>query len=518
MKKKLSVICFAFLGLMNIPSVFADRDANRFQDLRSVDEGSYDDAEVRVNGKSKSKNANNGIMNDAFVRNINNRKNEEAKNDAKRAQKMEKEIDIHSIHFLKFDKEMDEVFIPNPDVVDVSLLNKKSLYFSGLGVGKTPLIIRDEEGKTLCDYLIKVTYPLGDIKKSIAKIFPDLEIDLISIDSNLILKGNVASPEMAQDVLDIVGRFVDRGKIINKLTIETATQVLLKVKIAEVTRKVNKSLGINWRALSVTGASSGLIGMTAGSNNAASLPEFLADADGIKTNLLEKDEGVLKSNIGGGRWIVSAGINNLSALIDALASESFATVLAEPNIVALSGQSATFKAGGEQGYKATSTTSSGNDTVNFKPWGTSVEFTPVVLSEDRINIKVNAEVSALGVTNDDGSPNTTNKRVETVVELGSGQSLALAGLLQTDRKSNSTETPFFAEIPLIGSLFRSSNIESKENELVIIVTPYIVKPSSKQLKTPADAIPKMLSPLKSITKRRFHRLGQEADSAGFSLK
>ena len=142
----------------------------------------------------------------------------------------------------------------------------------------------------------------------------------------------------------------------------------------------------------------------------------------------------------------------------------------------------------------------------------------MVLSEDRINIKVNAEVSALGVTNDDGSPNTTNKRVETVVELGSGQSLALAGLLQTDRKSNSTETPFFAEIPLIGSLFRSSNIESKENELVIIVTPYIVKPSSKQLKTPADAIPKMLSPLKSITKRRFHRLGQEADSAGFSLK
>lgn len=513
MKKKLSVICFAFLGLMNIPSVFADRDANRFQDLRSVDEGSYDDAEVRVNGKSKSKNANNGIMNDAFVRNINNRKNEEAKNDAKRAKKMEKEIDIHSIHFLKFDKEMDEVFIPNPDVVDVSLLNKKSLYFSGLGVGKTPLIIRDEEGKTLCDYLIKVTYPLGDIKKSIAKIFPDLEIDLISIDSNLILKGNVASPEMAQDVLDIVGRFVDRGKIINKLTIETATQVLLKVKIAEVTRNITKSLGIDWRTLSSSGGgSSGLIGMAAGIDTKG-FPKYSTN---VTTDVIDD---VLTAEIKGGRWVVAAGVNNLSALIDAVAQEEFGTILAEPNLVALSGKSATFKSGGQFGYTVNQGDTGSNKTTEFKDWGTALEFTPVVLSEDRINIKVKTEVSSLEPRKDENSaPALATKNVETVIELGSGQSIVLAGLLQKQATTNSTETPFFAEIPLIGSLFKSSHIESTERELVIIVTPYIVKPSSSRLKVPTDMIPKMLSPLKSITKRRFHRFGQEADSAGFSLK
>ena len=514
MKKKLSVICFAFLGLMNVSSVLADNDTNRFRDLESVGKGSYDEAQMLINGKSKNKNANNGIMNDEFVRNIKNRKDEEAKDDALRAQKKEKEIDVHSIHFIKFDREMDEVFIPNPDVLDVNLLSKKSLYFSGLGVGKTPLIIRDKEGKTLCDYLIKVTYPLGDIKKAVAKIFPDLEIELVSIDSNLVLKGSVASPEMAQDVLDIVERFVDHGKIINKLTIETATQVLLKVKIAEVSREMKNSLGVNWRALSASGPSAGLIGMAAG-NSTGGFPEFSSD---VSTDLLATD-GILTSDIGGGRWIVSAGINNLSALIEALASESFATILAEPNLIALSGKSAKFKSGGEYGYNVPSSGSNAMTTA-FKNWGTSIEFTPVVLSEDRININVKAEVSSIEKANTavNGTPSLATKNVDTTVELGSGQSLALAGLLQRDKSTETNETPFFADLPLIGSLFRRSDETSTERELVIIVTPYIVKPSSKQLKTPVDMIPKMLSPLKSITKRRFHRLGQEADSAGFSLK
>lgn len=510
MKKRLSVLCMAFLGLVNIPSVLAGENVKHLGDSAAIGEESVKKTDSGVARKSS-----NGIMKEVFVRSVKNQKKEEARDDAIRAVKTEKEIEINSVNFLKFKKKIGEIFIPNSDVADVEMLSDKSLYLSGMAPGVTSLVVHDKDGKVLADYIVRVTYPLRDIKGAIAKIFPDLEIDLVSVDNNLILKGNVASPEMAQDVLDIVGRFVDQGKIINKMSIETATQVMLKVKIAEVTRGVKKSLGINWRALSVTGASSGLIGVTAG-HSTGSLPEFLADAESIKTNLLEAD-GVLASNIGGGRWIVSAGINNLSALIDALASESFATVLAEPNLVALSGQSATFKSGGERGYTVSQSNSNSN-TTEFKEWGTSVEFTPIVLSEDRINIKVKAEVSTLGETNKDGSPNVEKKNVETVVELGSGQSLALAGLLQTSRDSSSVETPFLSSIPLIGSLFRNSAVNSNERELVIIVTPYIVKPSSKQLRTPSDMIPKMLSPLKSIVKRRFHQLGQGADSAGFSLK
>ena len=480
MKKRLSILCFAFLGLVNVPSVFADKDT--------------------------------GIMKPDFVRSIKNQKKEEAKNDAIRAIKTEKEIEVDSVNLLKYERKIGEIFIPNPKIADIDMLSDKSLYLSGLAPGVTPLVVHDKDGKVLADYIIKVTYPLRDIKEAISKIFPDLEIELVSIDNNLILKGSVASPEMAQDVLDIVGRFVDQGKIINKMTIETATQVMLKVKIAEVTRNITKSLGINWRTLSASdGGSSGLIGMAAG-NSTRSLPEFSTE---VMKDVLD---GPLSADMDGGKWIVAAGINNLSALIDAAASETFATILAEPNLVALSGKKATFRSGGQYGYEVTQK-GSDNKTTEFKDWGTSLEFTPIVLSEDRINIEVNTEVSSIESKKDeDSAPNLATKKVNTVVELGSGQSIVLAGLLQKQNSTGTIETPFLADIPLIGALFRSSTESLDERELVIIVTPYIVKPSSRQLKVPTDMVPKMLSPLKSITKRRFHRLGKEADSAGFSLK
>ncbi len=482
MKKRLSILCMVFWGLANIPNVLAVENTN-------------------------------GIMKDTFVRSIKNHKKTEAENDAIRAVRKEKEIEINSVNFEKFGKKIGEIFIPNSEVADVEMLSDKSLYLSGIAPGVTSLVIHDKDGKVLADYVVRVTYPLKDIKRAISKIFPDLEIELVSVDKNLILKGDVASPEMAQDVMDIVKRFVEPDKIVNRMSIETATQVMLKVKIAEVTRNITKSLGINWRALSSSGPSGGLIGMAAGKSTGG-FPEFSTD---VAKDLL-KEKGVLTSEIGGGRWIVSAGINNLSALIEALASESFATILAEPNLVALSGKPATFKSGGEHGYNVP-TSGSNAMTTEFKKWGTSIEFTPVVLSEDRINIKVKAEVSSIEPgTSANSAPNLATKNVETVVELGSGQSLALAGLMQKSRGIDTKETPFLAEIPLIGSLFRNSNISSVERELVIIVTPYIVKPSSKQLKTPVDMVPKMLSPLKSIIKRRFYQLGQEADSAGFSLK
>ncbi|MBO4405242.1 MAG: pilus assembly protein N-terminal domain-containing protein [Alphaproteobacteria bacterium] len=503
MKKRLSVLCMAFLGLVDIPSVLAEENVKHFGDSAAIGEESAKKTDAGVGSKSS-----NGIMKEVFVRSVKNQKEEEARDDAIRAIKTEKEIEINSVNFLKFKKKIGEIFIPNSDIADVEMLSDKSLYLSGMAPGVTSLVIHDKDGKVLADYVVRVTYPLRDIKGAIAKIFPDLELDLVSIDNNLILKGSVASPEMAQDVLDIVGRFVDQGKIINKMSIETATQVMLKVKVAEVTRDVTKSLGINWRALSASGPSAGLVGVATG--NTSGLPEFSSDAAAdVLDNVLNADMQ------GGGKWIVSAGINNLSALIDALASESFATILAEPTLVALSGQEAKIDSGGEQGYVIYENNTS---STKFKDWGTAVTFTPKVLSEDRINIKVSSKVSSISGQNPDGSPNTVKKEVNTVVELGSGQSFAIAGILQVNRSIKTTETPFLADLPLIGSLFRSSNVSSVERELVIIVTPYIVKPSSKKLKAPSDMVPKMLSPLKSIINRRFHQLGQEADSAGFSLK
>jgi pilus assembly protein CpaC len=323
------------------------------------------------------------------------------------------------------------------------------------------------------------------------------------------------------DVQEIVGRFIESSKVINKLSIETATQVMLKVKIAEVSRSVSKTLGINWKALSLGKDVSGMhYGFIAG--NAAGFPAFnvvdpsaaSAAADATKTAV----DTALTAKVEGGRWLAhTGGSNGLSALIEALANESFASVLAEPTLVALSGKTATFNAGGEESYLVRQEGNNSN-TTEFKSWGTGIEFTPIVLSEDRINITVKPTVSTLGAKNTEGLPSITTKEASTTVELGSGQSLVIAGLLQTTKSSVSVETPFLADLPLFGSLFRNSDVSTNEKELVIIVTPYIVKPSSKQLKTPNELVPRMYSPLESILTRKFHKNVKKSGSAGFSIK
>jgi pilus assembly protein CpaC len=364
----------------------------------------------------------------------------------------------------------------------------------------------------IANYQVRVTYPLKEIKKAIIEMYPEINIEIISVDNSIVLKGKVPSPEIAYDIQELVGRFVESSKIVNKLSIETATQVMLKVKVAEVTRNLTKSLGINWRALShgkdVTGVHYGFM-----AGNMGSFPAFTTDVTEIKTAMANTS-----ATIKGGQWLVHTGgdSNGLSALLEALASESFASVLAEPTLVALSGKTATFKAGGEEGYIVKQTGNEGN-TTEFKEWGTSIEFTPVVMSEDRINITVKPVVSTVNYENGNSTPSLVTKEAETTVELGSGQSLAIAGLLQTNKNTSREETPFLSDLPLIGSLFRSSSVTKVEKELIIIITPYIVKPSSKPLKLPTDMVPRMYSPLESILTRKFHKPVKTNRAAGFSI-
>lgn len=431
-----------------------------------------------------------------------------------------KEIEVKSANFIKLKRKAKEVFIPDPEVIDVQLLSDNSLYLIGLTPGSSSLVINDKNGKALVDCKVVVTYPLKSMKDAIKEMHPDTKVDVISVDKSIILRGKVPSPEIAQDVVDIAGKFVETTNIINKLEIGTATQVMLKVKIAEVTRNVSKSLGINWRTVSNPRSGEGgmAYGMAFGNTSGFFKPEV--NGNGYETGqaLLDPDDGLLSVEKGG-RWLAySNGHNPLTALIDALAAESFASVLAEPTLVALSGTTATFKAGGELGYRVQQ---DGSDTytTEFKDWGTEIEFTPTVLSEDRINITVKPKVStvSLGST---GQPEVASKEASTTVELGSGQSLAIAGLLQTSKNSTSSETPFLSDLPLIGSLFRNSTVSNDQKELVVVVTPYIVKPSSKQLKVPTDMVPRMYSPLESILARRFHvkYKKDKPHNAGFSIR
>ena len=465
---------------------------------------SYQAEDNRDEASRIDENQSAGIMKKSFVKKVKDEKLAQLKADEARAEKAIKEIELNSVNFLKFKEKLGEIFISNSDIADIEMLNDRSLYLSGKAPGTTALIIMNKEGKTVANYQIRVTYQIDEIKKAISKVFPALDLTISSIEDSVMLQGRVPSPEAASDIKYIVSKFVASDKIINKMIVETATQVMLKVKVAEVNRDLTKSFGLSWRTLTVGGhGSSAFMGFANGStqgllDNAGDIGKFVTTADG-------------------GRWVMAAGPNNLAAFIDALATESYASVLAEPNLVALSGKSATFKSGGEYGYTVKQSTNSDSNTTEFKDWGTSVEFTPIVLSEDRISIKVKAEVSTIKTTKDTSTPALETKNVETVVELGSGQSLALAGLLQTTQSTASTESPFLSKIPGIGALFRNSNIVKNEKELVIIVTPYIVKPSSSKLKAPTDSAPKMLSPLCSILSRKFHQSIRKTNN-GFSLK
>lgn len=434
----------------------------------------------------------------------------------------EKIIELNSVNFIKLKSKANEIFIPDPTIIDVQLLSDNSLYLMGLEPGITSLVINDKNGDTLVNCKVRVTYPLKSIKDAIKELHPDSCVEIVSIDSSIVLKGRVPSPESASEIQDIVGRFIDKEKIINRLVIETSTQVMLKVKIAEVSRALTKSLGINWRAFSSADGLSGTsFGFMAGTTTKGFLKD-ITEIGGIKEALLDTTEGPLASELKGGRWMFhNGGRRGLSGLIDALSDEAFASVLAEPTLIALSGKKAIFKSGGETGYEV-SQSNSDSKTTEFKEWGTSVEFTPIVLSEDRINITVTPKVSTLSFENGrDKPPSLATKEASTTIELGSGESMAIAGLLQKDKSTSSNETPLLADIPLLGALFRSSTVKNTEKEIVIIITPYIVKPSSKQLKTPIDMMPRIFSPLGSLLNRKFHgskKKYKKVNAAGFSIK
>lgn len=476
----------------------------------------------------------------------------------------EKTIEVNSVNFIKLKSKANEIFIPDPTIIDVQLLSNNSLYLIGLAPGVTTLVINDKKGKALINCKVNVTYPIKSITKVVKELHPDAAIEIVSIDDSIVLKGKVPSPEAAKEVSDIVNRFIESDKIVNRLKIETSTQVMLKLKIAEVERTLNNSLGLHWRAYSaadgIAGASFGFMsgntssgfmtnladGSSSSGSEAGSSGESgegsssgegasgeAAGAAGatvaavsditntVKTKLMGSGENSPLSLNNGSRWLFHTnGKRGLAGLIDALATENFATVLAEPTLIALSGKTATFKVGGEHGYR-TRQDNSDTYTTNFKEWGTEVEFTPIVLSEDRINLTVKPTVSTV-ITNDlSTEPSLSKKEVETTVELGSGESMAIAGLLQVNKSNSKAENPFLSKIPLLGALFRSSTTMSTEKELVIIITPYIVKPSTKKLKTPIDMVPRMFSPFMSVLTGKVHDVGNKykrVDAAGFSIR
>ncbi len=372
------------------------------------------------------------------------------------------------------------VFVADPKVAEVRPASANSLFVFGVGPGRTTIVVLDQAGRTISNYEVQVrasSFGASEAEAAVARVTGNRGVRVTPQTRGLLVTGTVGSAADAARTISVLRGFAPEGSLIeNQLTVRDSIQVTLKVRIIEMNRSVTRALGVNFQDFQNFARTAILPGT------------FAQTALGL---------GVASSPAGA----FQVGSRDVNALIQALANDNLARVLAEPNLTVMSGQSASFLAGGEfpiaVAQSAPGANGIGTISVEFKKYGVSLAFVPTVLSDGRINLHVAPEVSQLtntgAVTTSVGNasisiPALLTRRAETTVELGTGQTFAIAGLLSDNTNINTTSVPFLGDIPILGALFRSSGYQRQETELVILVTPYIVNPVSDaaQLRTPTD--------------------------------
>jgi pilus assembly protein CpaC len=406
------------------------------------------------------------------------------------------------------------VMSAEPAIARVQPASPTSLFLMGVSTGRTTVIATNDTGSAIVQYDVTITpgtasqpatAPGGGpapttaissataqaIQAAIAQTVQGASgVRVRGAGTDLILGGTVPNAAAAQQAEAIARGYVgEKSTVIDELTVLSGLQVNVRVRIAEIDRQITRQLGFNWQALGA--ANTWRFGFRTGAaaTNAAITPL-------LPLGLGSFAGAVTPNQIGAG---VTSGNWDVNGIVDALAADQLITILAEPNLTAQSGETASFLAGGEFPIPIAGSTSNGATTVTveFKQFGVSLAVVPTVLSQSRLNLRVRPEVSQLS-TNGAVSvpvaggtltiPALTVRRAETTIELGSGQSFAIAGLLQKSSLDSTNALPGIGELPVIGALFKSNDFQRGDSELVIIVTPYLVRPASSpaELHTPMD--------------------------------
>jgi pilus assembly protein CpaC len=383
------------------------------------------------------------------------------------------------------------VSIADPEIVDAIVITPNQIYLTGKAGGSTNLSLW-QKNKLHAIYNVDVSIDVTSLKKKLYEILPEEnEIRVTGNGSSIALSGRVSSATSLSQVLAIADTYApkdknEKGKVMNLLEVGGVHQVMLEVRVAEIKRDVGKRLGINFNTMGPAGRTFGVNKL----NNLSSMDQLVGKSvewpyDNFPGGwTLNPGEGwpadpLQISSFANILFRFLGGDYDWTVLIDALKDEGLISVLAEPTLIALSGQSANFLAGGE--FPVPVPQGLGTVAIIFKKFGVGLTFTPTVLSNNKINMKVAPEVSELDfsiATEQQGFliPGLTTRQASTVVELGDGQSFAIAGLLQENVRENITKFPVLGDIPILGTLFRSSSFQKNESELVIIVTPHLVKP------------------------------------------
>jgi pilus assembly protein CpaC len=394
-------------------------------------------------------------------------------------------VELNKSRLVELPRDVAEVVISNPAIVEAVVRTPRRVHLLGQQIGQASAVFVCRDGSRLLALDIAVERDLAPVAAAIRRLVPSANVRLEAVNDNIVLTGTAASPLDASRIVDIAGRFAARPEqVLNMLNVEAKEQVLLKVTVAEMNRSVIKRLGVNVHEALVSG-NFAVAKLVQGS--------FPVTSSMIGGALIDRAAGTLTGAASGttiaGGW--TNGRGEIAAVIEALERSGLARTLAEPNLTSISGETADFLAGGE--YPVPVGSEKENVTIAFKPFGVKLAFTPVVLSEGRISLKVATEVSELtsegAVTvNSISIPALKVRRASSTLELPSGGSVVMAGLISSQMRRSVEALPGMRELPVLGALFSSDDFIRQETEMVVIITPYLVGTTARQdLRLPGEA-------------------------------
>lgn len=403
------------------------------------------------------------------------------------------EIPVNKSQVVTADVPIDRAMIGNEEIADILPVSDRSVYVLGKQIGTTSLTLYDRSNQVIAVMDIAVGPDVLSLREQMSDLMPGEMVDARMSADAIVLSGTVSDAGVASRAVQLATAYAGAGNVVNLMTLGGSQQVMLEVRFAEVSRSIGKELGVRSFFNSTGGRFNGVTGPGAG------LRPGEAPTGIFGNGVLEVDE------ITGSFGVVTRAFTDLLGLdvdvaIDALEDKGLAKTLAEPTLVALSGQRASFLAGGEFPIPVVQNGGGGTGdaqsaiTVEFKSFGVSLGFTPTVLSNKVINLVVEPEVSSIDENasiqlNGIRIPGLQTRRASTVLELRDGESFAIAGLLQRDFQTTVSQVPLLGSIPIIGSLFRSTSFQKGETELLIIVTPRLVAPiRPEQVQLPTDRV------------------------------
>jgi len=389
-------------------------------------------------------------------------------------------IGIGKSMIIDLPRDVKDVLVADPKIANAVVRSPQRAYIIGEAVGQTNVVFFDADGRQISSYDIAVKRDLNGVRTALKQMLPSAGIQAEGIGDGIMLTGSVSSPIEAQQAGDLAARLVGGAdKVLNSIVVRGRDQVMLKVTVAEVQRSIIKQLGVD---------------LSASMNYGTAVVNF------NNSNPFTASGGPLVSGNGTSVSALTKGLPSVTATLRAMESAGVVRTLAEPNLTAISGESATFIVGGEFPFPTgvtCQTTAAGAvgqcaPSIAFKKFGISLNFTPVVLSEGRISLRVMTEVSEVASQNSINIggitvPSLSTRRAETTLEIPSGGSMAMAGLIQDETKRAVNGMPGIDQVPILGQLFRSQDFIHNQTELMVLVTPYIVRAvAQKDLSRPDD--------------------------------